>query len=126
MSRIITGSSAIKSRRATLEFSLSVAAFGRDSRAHYDPDNVAATLNYNNGVATAEDRILYSFGVQADASYELGDKHTIRGGFMATQEYVTADSTTHSSCFPWIPNHGAMPLDHKKPSTSRTRATRIV
>ena len=86
------------------DLNFQVAAFGRDSRAHYIPDNVDATLNFNNGVATAEDRILYSFGVQSDASYELGDKHTLRGGFMATQEYVTAGSTT--TVFPVDPITG--------------------
>ena len=30
-----------------------------------------------NGVASDVDRILYSGGLQADASYNLGDKHTI-------------------------------------------------
>ena len=71
-----------------------VSGFGRNSGAHYMPDNVDATLNYNNGVATDENRILYSGGIQADASYELGEKHTIRGGVMAVDESVSADTTT--------------------------------
>jgi len=73
---------------------LQVAAFGRDSSAHYVPDNLPATLYYNGGVATDEDRILYSGGLQADASYELGDHHTLRGGLMALEEAVSADTTT--------------------------------
>jgi outer membrane receptor protein involved in Fe transport len=71
-----------------------VAAFGRNSSAHYVPDNVPATLYYNAGVATDENRILYSGGLQADASYDLGDKHTVRGGLMTLDEFVTADTTT--------------------------------
>ena len=71
-----------------------VSAFGRNSGAHYTPDNENATLNFNNGIATDENRILYSGGVQADASYEVGDKHTIRGGFMGVNESVSADTTT--------------------------------
>ncbi|HEY3762570.1 MAG TPA: TonB-dependent receptor [Verrucomicrobiae bacterium] len=71
-----------------------VSAFGRESGAHYVPDNVDATVNYNNGVATDEHRLLNSGGAQADASYELGDKHTIRGGFMLNDEIVAADATT--------------------------------
>lgn len=86
------------------DLNLQVAAFGRGSRAHYIPDDVPATLDFNNGVATDEDRILYSFGVQADASYELGDYHTLRGGITGIQEYVTADSTT--TVFPVDPNTG--------------------
>ena len=70
------------------------AVFGRNSSAHYVPGNIPATLFYNGGVATDEDRILNSYGFQSDASYELGDKHTIRGGVMVMEELVTADSTT--------------------------------
>ena len=45
-------------------------------------------------MASDVDRELYSGGLQADASYELNDKHTLRGGVMALDEYVSADSTT--------------------------------
>jgi outer membrane receptor protein involved in Fe transport len=86
------------------DLNFQLAAFGRGSRAHYIPDNVPATLDFNDGVATDEDRILYSFGLQGDASYELNDRHTLRGGFMGTQEYVTADSTT--TVFPVDPVTG--------------------
>src|SRR5208282_3812477 len=47
-----------------------------------------------NGVASDVDRNLYSGGMQTDASYTLGDKHTIRGGVMLMDEYLSADSTT--------------------------------
>ena len=47
-----------------------------------------------NGVASDVKRKLYSGGLQADASYALGDKHTIRGGVMPLDEYLSADSTT--------------------------------
>src|SRR5665213_2559156 len=49
---------------------------------------------YFNGVASDEERKLYSEGLQADGSYDLGDKHTIRGGGMLLNETVFADSTT--------------------------------
>jgi outer membrane receptor protein involved in Fe transport len=76
------------------DLNLQVAAFGRDSSAHYVPGNIPATLYYNGGVATDEDRTLYSGGLQADASYELGDHHTLRGGLTTMEEFVTADTTT--------------------------------
>jgi len=76
------------------DLNLQVAAFGRDSSAHYVPGNIPASLYYNGGVATDEDRILYSGGLQADASYDLGDQHTIRGGLMALEEAVSANTTT--------------------------------
>jgi outer membrane receptor protein involved in Fe transport len=71
-----------------------VSAFGRESSAHYTPRNVDATLDYNDGIATDENRILASAGIQADGSYALGDKHTLRGGLTVLDEAVTADTTT--------------------------------
>ncbi|HUD45187.1 MAG TPA: TonB-dependent receptor [Candidatus Baltobacteraceae bacterium] len=71
-----------------------VAAYARESGAHYVPDDVDATLDYNNGIATDEDRKLYSGGVQGDASYTLGDSHTLRAGLMLLDESVSADTTT--------------------------------
>jgi outer membrane receptor protein involved in Fe transport len=75
-------------------FNLQVAGYGRESSAHYVPENSTATLFYNGGVASEEYRILRSGGFQADASYELGDKHTIRGGVMTLYESVSADTVT--------------------------------
>jgi outer membrane receptor protein involved in Fe transport len=76
------------------DLNLQVAVFGRDSSAHYVPGNVPAAMYYNGGVATDQNRILYSGGWQADASYDLGDHHTVRGGVMSLAEAVTADTTT--------------------------------
>jgi outer membrane receptor protein involved in Fe transport len=76
------------------DLNFQVAEFGRESSAHYVPDNVPATLYYNAGVATDEYRVLYSGGFQGDASYNLGDNHTIRGGLLAMLEVVQADTTT--------------------------------
>ena len=88
------------------DLNLQVAVFGRDSSAHYVPDNIPATLYYNAGVATDEDRSLYSAGLQADASYALGDKHTLRSGVMVWDEYVSADTTT--TVYPIDPSTGAV------------------
>ena len=76
------------------DFNLQVAGYGRDSSANYVPGNIPASLFFNGGVASDEDRTLYSGGVQADASYDIGDSHTVRGGFMGLNEYVIADTTT--------------------------------
>ena len=76
------------------DFNLQVSGFGRDSSAHYVPGNIPATLYYNGGVATDEKRSLYSGGVEANASYDIGDTHTVRGGFLGMEEYVVADSAT--------------------------------
>jgi outer membrane receptor protein involved in Fe transport len=74
------------------DFNLQVAGFGRVSAVHFRPD-IPGDL-YFNGVASDVDRKLYSGGVQADASYALGEKHTLRGGVMVMEESLAAHSTT--------------------------------
>jgi outer membrane receptor protein involved in Fe transport len=71
-----------------------VSAYARNSSAHYVPGNTDATLDFNSGVASDENRILYSGGAQLDLSYTLGDYHTLRGGLAYLHEAVTADTTT--------------------------------
>ena len=60
------------------DLNLQVAAYGRVSTVHFTPDPVGDL--FFNGVASDVQRDLYSAGLQADASYQLGDKHTLRGG----------------------------------------------
>jgi outer membrane receptor protein involved in Fe transport len=69
-----------------------VSAIGRNSDVHFTPDPIGDL--YFNGVASDLQKKLYSGGLEADASYELNDKHTIRFGLMALDESVSADSTT--------------------------------
>ncbi len=76
------------------DLNLQVAGYGRESSAHYVPENTDAALYYNGGEATEEYRILRSAGFQGDASYDLGDTHTIRAGLMTWYESVSADSIT--------------------------------
>jgi outer membrane receptor protein involved in Fe transport len=61
-----------------------ISAFGRESEQHFTPDPIGDL--YLNGVASEVHRYLYSAGLQADGSYQLGDSHTIRAGgsFLAT------------------------------------------
>src|SRR5271165_5544227 len=74
------------------DLNLQVAAYGRSSSVHFTPDPVGDL--YFNGVASDVNRTLYSGGLQGDASYNLGDKHTIRGGLMLLDESVSSKSTT--------------------------------
>ena len=69
-----------------------ISAIARNSDVHFTPDPVGDL--YFNGVASDVQKKLYSGGLQADASYELNDKHTIRGGFMALDEGVTSVTST--------------------------------
>jgi outer membrane receptor protein involved in Fe transport len=66
--------------------------FGRKSSVHFTPDAIGDL--YFDGVASDVQRDLYSGGLQFDASYNLGDKHTIRGGLLILGTSVQADSTT--------------------------------
>ena len=84
------GVAAYQKSAGDLNYQASV--FGRNSSVHFMPDQVG-DLFYN-GVASDVDRGLYSGGTQFDASYALGDEHTIRGGFMALEEYLSSDATT--------------------------------
>jgi outer membrane receptor protein involved in Fe transport len=78
------------------DFNLQVAGFGRESSVHFVPDPLGDL--YFNGVASDVDRTLYSGGLQADASYKLGERNTLRGGLMVLDESLSADTTT--SVFP--------------------------
>jgi outer membrane receptor protein involved in Fe transport len=74
------------------DFNGQIAVYGRSSGVHFRPDQTGDL--YFNGVASDVERKLFSGGLQADASYEVGDKHTIRCGVMALNEVVFADSAT--------------------------------
>jgi outer membrane receptor protein involved in Fe transport len=69
-------------------------AYARNSSAHYVPGDLPATLYFNGGVATDDNRILYSEGSQLDASYTLGDYHTLRGGLTYLHEGVRVNTAT--------------------------------
>ena len=73
-----------------LDYQASV--FLRRSEVAFSPDQVGDL--YFNGVASEVDRALYSAGLQADGSYHLGEKHTLRAGGLLLAEGVSADSTT--------------------------------
>jgi outer membrane receptor protein involved in Fe transport len=92
------------------DFNLQVAGYGRASTVHFMPDPVGDL--YFNGVASDVDRKLYSAGLQTDASYNLGENHTFRGGVMVLDEYLSADTTT--TVFPvddnGNPTGGAYPI----------------
>jgi outer membrane receptor protein involved in Fe transport len=77
-----------------------LAGYGRMSGVHFEPDPVGDLVF--NGEASDVDRNLYSGGLQLDASYQWGDKHTIRFGAMLLDEYLTDGSTT--TVFPLFPD----------------------
>jgi outer membrane receptor protein involved in Fe transport len=66
--------------------------FDRYSSVLFRPDDIGDLIF--NGVASRVDRDILSNGVEFDASYKLDDQHTIRGGFLFTEQYATADTAT--------------------------------
>jgi outer membrane receptor for ferrienterochelin and colicin len=68
------------------------AVYARMSGVHFTPDPFGDL--FLNGVASDVNRNLYSGGIQFDASYELGNNHTLRGGAMFLEEYLTSADTT--------------------------------
>ena len=74
------------------DLNFQIAGYGRASSVHFRPDPVGDL--YFDGVASDVNRKLYSGGLQGDASYALGEKHTLRGGLMLLDESLSADSTT--------------------------------
>ncbi|HWY30641.1 MAG TPA: TonB-dependent receptor, partial [Candidatus Acidoferrum sp.] len=74
------------------DLNVQVSAFGRASGVHFRPDQIGDL--YFNGVASDDERKLYTAGLQGDSSYDLGDKHTIRGGVEVLNSIVFSDANT--------------------------------
>ena len=75
---------------------LQVAAFSQYSDTRFDPDNQADLLF--NGVASRIERKTFENGVEADASYHLNEKHTLRGGIYFSGN--RGDTNNTSRVFP--------------------------
>lgn len=74
------------------DFNYQLSTFGQISAIHFTPDPNGDLVF--NGESSDVARDLYSLGGELDASYELGDKHTIRFGGLVMDEYLTDDNTT--------------------------------
>ncbi len=73
-----------------LDFQASI--FNRYSSILFRPDNVGDLIF--NGVASRVDRAILSNGIELDSSYKLNDQHTIRGGFIFTEQHATTETAT--------------------------------
>jgi outer membrane receptor protein involved in Fe transport len=73
-----------------LNFQASI--FNRFSSILFRPDNVGDLIF--NGVASRVDRDILSNGVELDSSYKLNDEHTLRAGFIFTEQHATVDTVT--------------------------------
>jgi len=70
--------------------------FNRTSLLHFSPDPIGDLLF--NGIAQWASRQDVASGVQADGSWQINDRHTLRAGFLAQLEEGSAD--TLSSVLP--------------------------
>jgi outer membrane receptor protein involved in Fe transport len=85
--------SVVTYQKSAGDLDFQISGFGRESEQHFTPDPVGDL--YINGEASEVHRTLYSAGLQGDASYQLGDKHTIRAGgsFLATGDQNNTSTT---------------------------------
>ncbi len=74
------------------DFNFQTSIFNRYSSILFRPDNVGDLIF--NGVASRVDRDILSNGLEFDASYKLNDQHTIRGGFLFTEQHATVGTAT--------------------------------
>ena len=74
------------------DFNYQLSAFGQISGVHFFPDQTGDLIF--NGEASDVARNLYSSGLELDASYQIGDKHTLRFGGLLSDEYLTDDNST--------------------------------
>jgi hypothetical protein len=73
-----------------LNFQASI--FDRYSSILFRPDNVGDLIF--TGVASRVDRDILSNGVEFDSSYKLNDQHTLRAGFIFTEQHATNGTAT--------------------------------
>jgi outer membrane receptor protein involved in Fe transport len=78
------------------DLSCQVSAFSRYTDIRFSPDPVQSLILGGN--AAQVDNSDLANGLQADASYELGDHHTLRAGFLANYDIERLDTT--SAVFP--------------------------
>ena len=74
------------------DFNLQLSGYSHISTVLFRPDYFADL--YFNGVASRVDRSVLANGLQGDASYDLGEKHTLRGGFQVISQRAIANSLT--------------------------------
>src|SRR5437867_10768666 len=74
------------------DLSFQASVFNRYSAILFRPDDVGDLIF--NGVASRVDRGILSNGIEFDSSYKLTDQHTLRAGFLFTEQYATVDTVT--------------------------------
>jgi outer membrane receptor protein involved in Fe transport len=87
-------------QKSTQEFNLQLSGFARYSNLSYQPDAIGDLLY--NGFAPWARRTSFAVGTQADASWKMAARHTLRGGFLVQRERVT--SFAQANALPLVPD----------------------
>ena len=74
------------------DFNLQASVFTAYSSVLFRPDNTGDLIF--NGVASRVDRDIFSNGLELDTSYKLTDQHTLRGGFLFSEQHATVGTST--------------------------------
>src|SRR5437762_3532668 len=74
------------------DFSMQASIFTRYSSILFRQDEVGDLIF--NGVASRVDRDIVSNGIEFDSSYKLTDQHTLRGGFLFSEQHATVGTAT--------------------------------
>jgi TonB dependent receptor len=74
------------------DFSMQGSIFNRYSSVLFRPDDVGDLIF--NGVASRVDRDVTSNGIEFDSSYKLNDQHTLRGGFLFSEQHAGVGTVT--------------------------------
>jgi TonB dependent receptor len=74
------------------DFNMQASVFTLYSSVLFRPDNTGDLIF--NGVASRVDRDIFSNGVEFDSSYKLTDQHTLRGGFLFSEQHATVGTAT--------------------------------
>lgn len=84
------------------DFNMQLSGFARYSQLNYQPDAIGDLLY--NGIAPWAQRTSFATGVQADGSWKVAPRHTVRGGFLIQRERVT--SFAQANTLPLVPDPG--------------------
>lgn len=101
------------------DLSFQVSAFTRYTDIQFYPDTVQDLLF--TGTAAEVQNTDFANGLQADASYSLGDSHTLRAGCLATYDIEHLD--TQSAVFPGSSQFAPNPSDDNLPSPAPQSST---
>lgn len=89
----ITGFAVVSLQKHVDDKDVQISVFNRTSTLNFSPDPTGDLLF--NGIAQQASRQDVATGVQADGSWQINDRHVLRGGFLAQIEQASASSLSN-------------------------------